>query len=161
MARLRSIPAIVSRRNQFGPADELVEDALPFLPDQFKHEHFKAWLVRYTETVIKSVASDFGVAAQRGIEQAADLLCDPAFYATRRKRHATSRKKAAEERAQQAWERAQREACPTQEQLEEQVKHFESRRAYYQAQADSMEVKLHALRATSPQPLSAAPRRVQ
>jgi hypothetical protein len=76
----RTIPPIVSKRNHFTPADELVEDAVGFLPDQYKHENFRGWLTRYTETVIKSVASHFGLAAQRGIEQTANLLCDTEFY---------------------------------------------------------------------------------
>ena len=82
------VPPVVSKRNEFHSADELVENALPRLPDQFQHPDFRKWLTAYTETTIKSVAMHFATAASRGIEQAAELLCDPEFYETRRQRRA-------------------------------------------------------------------------
>src|SRR5271157_5524519 len=122
MNKTRVIPMVVSKRNHFRPADELVEDALPLLPDQFKHPDFRKWLTRYTETVIKSVASHFGLAASRGIEQAAELLCDPDYYETRRQQRAKGRRDWQEQQARQEWERLERLNCPTAEQIEEQIK---------------------------------------
>jgi hypothetical protein len=161
MAKVRTIPSIVSKRNEFHPADELVEDALPHLADQFKHPDFRVWLVRYTETVIKSVASHFGIAAQRGIEQAADLLCDPGFYETRRKRRSEWNRKMKEDMAKQEWERAERQLCPTPEQIEDQIKWHERQLAYYQSEASKHEIKLQTLRTTAPRAVSAAPKSIQ
>ena len=35
-----TIPAVVSKRNEFQPADELVEEALPFMPEQYRQPAF-------------------------------------------------------------------------------------------------------------------------
>lgn len=161
MAKTRTIPTIVSKRNEFRPADELVEDALPHLPDQFKHPDFRVWLLRYTEACIKSVASHFGIAAQRGIEQAAELLCDPDFYETRRQRRTERNKKMKEERAKQEWERIERTLAPTVEQIEESIKWNERQLAYYQGIVLKHEEALHKLRQTAPKHLQVAPRIVQ
>lgn len=144
------IPSVVSQRNHFSPADELVEDSICFLPDQFKHPDFRAWLMRYTETVIKSVASNFGVAAQRGIEQAASLLCDPKFYETRRNRRAENTRKFKEERAKQDWERIERTLTPTVEQIEDAIKWNVRQREYYQGHADKCDAELVRLRSLTP-----------
>ena len=159
MKSTRAIPMIVSKRNQFRPADELVEYALPHLPDQFKHQDFRKWLTRYTETVIKSVASHFGVAAQRGIEQAAHLLCDPEFYETRRKQRATQRQQWKESQAKQEWERKERMHCPTAEQIAEQIKWSEHEIEYHRSQLSKHETALEQLRKLVPKNIRIVPQK--
>lgn len=155
------VPPIVSRRNHFRAADELVQDALELMPDQFKHEKFEAWLLRYTETVIKSVASHYGLAAQRGIEQAADLLCDPEYYAKRREHRAEARKQWREQQAKQEWERAERQLAPTAEQIEDSIKWNERQLAYYQGLVEKHEIALAKIRSTSPTKLPPVPKTLQ
>jgi hypothetical protein len=151
MSKAAKIPAIVSMRNHFTPADELVENALTRLPDQFKHPDFRAWLVRYTENVIRGVASHFGIAAQRGIEQTAALLCDPTFYERRRRNRAEQSRKWKELQAKQRWENNERLLAPTAEQIQEQIAWHESQLKYHQAHAESAEVSLARLRKQQPQ----------
>jgi len=155
---VKHIPAIVSKRNEFSPADELVENALPFLPDQYKHENFRNWLTHYTETVIKSVASHFGLAAQRGIEQAGNLLCDPAFYETRRQRRAKWRKQMAEQRAAQDWEQIERRTCPTAEQIADETRWLERRIADNLGENARAEKRLEQLRAMTPKNIRMMPK---
>lgn len=156
------VPAIVSKRNQFKAADELVEDALPFLPDQFKHPDFQKWLLRYTETVIKSVAEHYGLAASRGIEQAADLLCDPEFYETRRRRRAKWRRDMQEQIAKQEWERLERQNCPTAEQIAQQIQFAERQVEYHHVSMGRYEQEAARLRALTPKNIRlVAPKKVQ
>jgi hypothetical protein len=146
----RTIPPIVSKRNHFTPADELVENAVGFLPDQYKHENFRGWLTRYTETVIKSVASHFGLAAQRGIEQAANLLCDTEFYQVRRQQRAKWRQQMQEQEAAQKWDRMERQTCPTAEQIAEDIKWLERRVSDDQSEIARCEKRLAELRTMTP-----------
>jgi hypothetical protein len=155
------IPAVVSQRNHFTAADEFVDDALPRLPDMFKHQDFRVWLTRYTETVIKGVASYFGVAAQRGIEQTAALLCDPEFYATKRKRRAAFHAKMKEDRARQEWERIERQNCPTAEQIQQQVQWSEQSLTYHQNEVAKHEANLLRLRAIAPKNIRFVPKKIQ
>jgi len=150
MEKSRVIPMVVSKRNHFTPADELVEDALPYLPDQFKHPDFRPWLLRYTETVIKSVASHFGMAASRGIEQTAELLCDPDYYETRRQRRAKDRQTRKEQQAKEEWERLERLNCPTAEQIAAQIKWLEREVEYHQVALARHEASLEKLRTMDP-----------
>lgn len=160
-ASARRVPPIVSKRNEFSPADEFVETHVQNLPDQFKHPDFRVWLLRYTETVIKGIASDFGIAASRGIEQAANLLCDPEFYETRRKRRAKRRRDMAESQAKQDWERIERDNCPTAEQIAEQVSWAERQIAYHQRQEIFYQQRLVELKAKSPKNIRIFPKSVQ
>ena len=156
------VPAIVSKRNHFHSADELVEDALPFLPDQFKHPNFRQWLLRYTETVIKSVAAHYGLAASRGIEQAAELLCDPDYYETRRQYRAKMRRDMKEQAAKQEWERLERKNCPTAEQIAEQVRWTENQIDYHHVAMGRYEQELARLRMLTPKNIRlVAPKKIQ
>lgn len=157
----KTIPNIVSYRNHFSPADELVDKGLPFLPNQFKHENFRAWLTRYTETVIKSIASDLAVGAQRGIEQTANMLCDPGFYELRKKRRMQERKRWKEERAKQEWERIERQHCPTAEQIKQQVAYSEREIKYCEAQIAKHTENLARLRNIAPKNIRFTPKSVQ
>jgi hypothetical protein len=157
MKKTNAIPAVVSKRNEFLPAEELVENALPYLPGQFKHPDFRAWLTRYTETVIRSVASHFGVAATRGIEQAAELLCDQDFYATVRERRKRRRQQMQEQIAKQEWERIERQNCPTAEQIAQQIKWSEDQIAYHRNQLAKCEENLEHLRAMTPKNIRLVP----
>ena len=152
-----AIPPVVSKRNEFCPADELVENALPYLSDQFKHPDFRAWLVRYTESVIRSVADHFGVAAAKGITQAAELLCDPEFYATRRERLAKQRRQMQESIAKQEWERIERQNCPTAEQIDQQIQWSEEQIAYHQEKLAIYEQNLERLRSMTPKNIRLVP----
>lgn len=155
------IQPIVSQRNHFECADDLVENALHLLPNEFKHPNFRVWLVRYTERVIKSTASAFGVAAQRGIEQAAELLCDPKFYETKSKRRAETIKRMKEQRAQQEWERIERTLAPTAEQIEDQIRWRQRQVTYYQGKADEHVIELAKLQRMTPTIIHAESKQVQ
>jgi hypothetical protein len=152
-------PAIVSKRNQFRPADELVEEALPDLPEQFKHPGFKSWLLRYTESVIRSVSDHFGVAAQRGIAQTAELLCDPDFYATRRERRTKERRRWQEDQAKQEWDRVERMNCPTAEQIGEQILATKRQIDYHREQLNTCENNLEKLQNMVPRTIQLVPSR--
>lgn len=151
---------VVSQRNHFESADDLVEDSVYRLPDQFKHPDFRAWLVRYTEATIRRVARSFIVGAERGIEQAAELMCDPDFYETKKKRRAENVKQNKERRAKEDWERIERTLTPTAEQIEDQIKWRLGQIAYYQGQVDANEVELAKLRKLAPH-MRVVPKSVQ
>ncbi len=152
-----TIPAVVSKRNEFQPADELVEEALPFMPEQYRQPAFRKWLTGYTETVIRRVSCHFAVAASRGIEQAAELLCDPEFYETRRQRRAKRRRDWQEEQAKQERERIERLNCPTADQIAEQVRWAEGQVAYHQAELEKYEKNLERLRTLVPKNIRIVP----
>lgn len=151
------MPAAVSKRNEFASAEELVEDALPFLPAQFQHENFRAWLIRYTETAIRRIAHHFAVGAARGIDQTAELLCDPEFYATRRHRRAKWRQQMAEQKAKQEWERIERLHCPTAEQIAQQIEWSERGVAFHRTELAKYEQNLERLRALVPKNIRLVP----
>jgi hypothetical protein len=156
-----SIPAVVSKRNEFTPADEFVENAIPYLPEQFQHEKFHYWLLKYTETVIKGVAHHFGVAAERGIEQAAELLCDPEFYQTRRARRSKQRQQIQDQVDKQKWEAMERRLCPTAEQIQHDIKWCEGQLAYHESGVEKNKAALERLRAMTPKNIRIVTRSVQ
>lgn len=158
---VRYAKPIVSKRNHFGPADELVEHGLISLPDEYKHEKFRVWLTRYTERVIKQIASDFAVGAQRGIEQTANLLCDPEFYETRRKARANFRKQMQEQQAAQEWERIERKTCPTAEQIADEIRWREREIIEAHQAIARSEKRLTELRAMAPKNIRMAPKSMQ
>jgi hypothetical protein len=146
MKESRTVPAVVSKRNQFTPADEFVEDALPYFPEQLRNPALKGFLLRYTESVIRHVADHFAVAASRGIEQAAQLLCDPEFYATARERRKKQRLLWKEQLAKQEWDRIEQLNCPTAEQIEKQIMFSEKQLDYHREQLAVYEKNLERLR---------------
>lgn len=154
-------PNIVSKRNQFTPADEFVEDAMPYLPEQFKHDSFRAWLLRYTETVIKGVAYHFSTAADKGIQQAADLLCDPEFYETRKKRRAEQKRSWKEQEAKQEWERIEKQHCPTAEQITQQIKSCTGQVAYHTEQLEKYKAALEHWQEMTPKNIRLIPKGIQ
>lgn len=143
---MRKTPPIVSKRNHFSPADEFVENHLFHLPKEYQHENFRKWLLHYTEVVIRGVARDFGTAAERGIEQAANLLCDPEFYETKKQERARWRKQMKEDKVKQDWERLEKETCPTKEQIAKDIDWHERQVTYYIAQADAYQRKVDDLK---------------
>lgn len=157
MNKPNAIPAVVSKRNQFTPAEEFVEDALPYFPEQLRNPALKGWLLRYTEGVIRGVADHFSVAASRGIEQAAQLLCDPEFYATARERRRKQRRLWAEQQAQQEWDRIEQRNCPTAEQIEKQILFSEQQLAYHREQLTAYEKNLDRLRNMVPKNIRLIP----
>lgn len=154
-------PNVVSKRNEFTPADELVEGAIPYLPEQFQHANFRAWLLKYTEDVIKSVAYHFGTAAERGIMQAAELLCDPEFYETRKKRRENQRKSWKEQQAKQEWDRIEQQQCPTAEQIAQQIKSCVNQMEYHTDQLERYKAALERLHAMTPRNIRLVPKGVQ
>ena len=154
-------PNVVSKQNHFTPADEFVEEAMPYLPEQFKHISFRPWLLRYTEGVIKQVATHFGTAAERGIEQAAELLCDPNFYETRKKRRAEQRRNWKEQEAKQEWDRIERQHCPTAEQIAQQIKWSTDQIAYHSDQMEKHKVALDRWHDMTPKNIRMVPKKVQ
>lgn len=154
-------PNVVSKRNEFTPADEFVEDAMGHLPAQFQHADFRPWLLRYTELVIKRVAYHFSTAADRGIQQAAELLCDPEFYETRKRRRLEQRRKWKEEEAKQEWERIERKHCPTAEQIDQQIKWATQQIEYHTEQLTKYEAALERLQELTPKNIRLVPKGVQ
>ena len=150
MSNAISIPAVVSKRNAFNPADEFVENALPYLPKEFQHVNFRSWLLKYTETVIRGVAHHFGVAAERGIAQAAELLCDPEFYQTRKQKRAKWRQQMEESVAKQKWDAMERRLCPTVDQIAHDIKWCEDQLAYHESKVAKNKVALERLRGITP-----------
>jgi hypothetical protein len=157
MNKPRTVPSIVSKRNQFRPAEEFVEDALPYFPEQLRNPALKGWLLRYTEGVIRGVADHFSVAASRGIEQAAQLLCDPEFYATARERRAKQRRQWQEQLAKQEWDRIEQSNCPTAEQIEKQIQYTERQIIYNREQLAAHEKNLERLRSIVPKNIRLVP----
>lgn len=154
-------PNIVSKRNEFTPADEFVEGAIPNLPEQFQHATFRAWLLRYTETVIRGVAYHFSTAADRGIQQAAELLCDPEFYETRKKRRENQRRSWKEQQAKQEWERIERQLCPTAEQIAQQIASCTNQVEYHTSQIEKYKATLERLHEMTPKNIRLVPKGVQ
>jgi hypothetical protein len=161
MNNANSIPKIVSKRNEFTPADEFVENAIPYLPKEFQHVNFRAWLLTYTEGVIKGVASHFGLAAERGIAQAAQLLCDPEFYETRRQRRAKWRKDMENQHQKAELERIERKVCPTAEQVAHDIKWCEDQLSYHQSEVSKCVNRLEELRELKPKNIRIISKRVQ
>jgi hypothetical protein len=141
---------VVSKRNHFQPCAELVDDALMRIPDELKHPGLEKWLIHYTETVVMNIASHFGLGAQRGIEQTAQLLCDPDFYEQRRRTRRKQMKEFRDEMARQEWEREQKRNCPTAEQITEQLRWCDSQLVYHETQARNYREKILALHAKVP-----------
>lgn len=157
MSTADAVPAVVSKRNQFDSAEELVEDALPYLPEQFKHPGFESWLQHYTETVIHRVAHSFSVAAERGIQQASELLCDPEYYATKRQRRARERRRWKEELAKQQMERIECMKCPTAEQIRNQIMVCKQQAEYHREQLALYEKSLERLHGMVPKNIRLIP----
>lgn len=161
MSNANSIPPVVSKRNAFTPADEFVENAIPYLPQEFQHVNFRKWLLEYTERVIRGVAHHFGTAAERGIEQAANLLCDPEFYVTKRQRRAKWLKAMKDDQAKQEFDRMERKLCPTAEQIAQDIKWAEQQLAYHEEAAEKSRAALVHLRSLNPKNIRLMPKKVQ
>ena len=108
------------------------------------------WLLNYTETVIRGVAHHFGVAAERGIAQAAELLCDPEFYQTRKEKRKRWRQQMEEQQAKQKWDNMERRLCPTAEQIQHDIKWCEGQRAYHEDGVEKNRAALERLRGANP-----------
>jgi hypothetical protein len=141
---------VVSKRNHFHSCAELVEDGMIGIPDDLKHPDLARWLLRYTERVVKKVARHFGLGAQNGIEQTANLLCDPDFYERRRETRRKLLKQFREEEARQEWERKQFESCPTAEQIEQHLKWYDERLVYHHSEIKRITEKIEALHSKTP-----------
>jgi hypothetical protein len=161
MSNATPIPAVVSKRNEFTPADEFVENNLPYLPQEFQHVNFRKWLLEYTERVIRGVAHHFGTAAERGIEQAANLLCDPDFYETKRQRRAKWRKDMKDQEAKQEFDRMERKLCPTAEQIAQDIKWAKQQLAYHEDGVEKCSATLAHLHSLNPKNIRLMPKSVQ
>ena len=161
MSEVKTIPAVVSKRNEFTPADEFVENALSSLPGQYQHDNFRAWLLHYTEGVIRLVAHHFGTAAERGIAQAAELLCDPEFYQTRKDKRKRWRQQMEEQQAKQKWDNMERRLCPTAEQIQHDIKLCEGQLAYHEDGVEKNRAALERLRGMSPKNIRIITKSVQ
>jgi hypothetical protein len=115
-------PKIVSKRNHFESCVLMVEDHLRFLPKELQTDELKAWLVQYTEHVVSRVSNDFATAARQGIEQAAELIRDPEYFMTLKKRRASAIRRNADYQEQQDAARKQRHTSPTPDQIEFDLK---------------------------------------
>ena len=147
---MSAIPPIVSKRNHFTPADELVDSCIGGLPEEFRRENFRGWLLRYTESVIMHVAMDLATGAQRGIDQAAKLLCDPTYYATKRERRKREHERWEAQKAAQDFDRMERRTCPTAEQIRDEIRYVDGRLAQIPAEQQRLERRLDELKKMTP-----------
>ena len=139
---------IVSKRNHFDSAAEIVDAA--FVPDELKHPNLSAWLLRYTEHVIQRVQHSFARAAERGIEQAAALICDPDFYEHRKESRKKALKQWRDREQEQEQERLQRKHWPTAEQIAQDIAWCDRELVYYHKQIEKYQAKLKELHAKLP-----------
>lgn len=109
------IPSVVSKRNHFECARTLVERHWRHVPPDLREG-----LLTYTESVIRDAADAFAVGAERGIQQTAELLCDPAYYETLKERRKRQRELWAKEQEQQQRARDEERLAPTAAQIEEE-----------------------------------------
>lgn len=143
-------PRLVSRRNHFDSAAQLVDAGMMHVPDELKHPNLAKWLLRFTEGVIRNVATAFATGAQKGIEQTAELLCDPDFYEHQREGRRKYLKQAREQQAHDEWERIQRKTCPTAQQLAEQIRWCDNQIVYHEQQMKKYREKLVELHGKQP-----------
>ena len=143
-------PPVVSKRNEFHSAEELADDAMFHLPEKCRDEAHKTWMLLYTERIIKVVASHFAVGAERGARQVGDLLLDPEFYETRKRRRAQWKKAHQEHIAKTEAERLERRSCPTAEQIADEIARLEKSVTDYEQYIERANARLEQLRAMRP-----------
>lgn len=152
---------VVNKRNHFDAAAEHVDRAMDSLPNEYKHPNFRKWCQSYTERVVREVAMSFATAAASGIQQAANLICNPDFYETRKRTNERQTKKWKEEHARQQWEHVQRRECPTAEQIAQEVKNLNGRITYCQGEIAEATKRLGELQAIVPSKPLMEPKSVQ
>jgi hypothetical protein len=153
--------SVVSNRNHFDAAAEHVDRAIDSLPNEFKHLKFREWLQKYTERVVRDLSYSFATAAESGIRQAALLICNPDFYETKKRRNEKQTKRWKEDQAQQMWEQMQRQTCPTQEQIDQQVRRMNDLITYHQAEIANATKRLEELGAMIPNKPLVEPKTLQ
>lgn len=94
----REVKQAVTKRMHLTSLPEVVEEMMGQLPrrlmdcgDDKVRETFRAWLTHLSETLTFQLAMDFQSAAKRGIEEAANLVQDPDYYETVKKRRRAAR----------------------------------------------------------------------
>jgi hypothetical protein len=150
MSDQERLPPLVSNRNHFESVETMVEDAMMFLPPELKHPGMKQFLLRFGERLVRETADAFSIGATKGIEQTANLICDPNFAANRRRRRALSIQRQKESEVRQENERQERMQCPTQEQLAEQINFCEEQVQYHDKELNRYKSSLERLKAIKP-----------
>jgi len=146
----------VSKRNEFTCAEELVEDALPHIPPGIPP---RSWLLTYTESVIRRLAHEFSVGAERGVLQTAELLCDPDFYETRKRRRTNQMKSWKQQQQMQEAEQRERLTCPTAEQLTQQIKNTKEQIDWHDKQLQGYRQQLERLEKMKTKNIRLVPRK--
>lgn len=141
---------VVSKRNHFDSADEIAERLLMSVPDELKHPNLGQWLKRCIEWTICDVARSFAVAAQRGIEQAAELIRDPDFEQHRRESRKKQLKRWREDEAKRDFERREAEAFPTAAQIEQTIRNCDNQIIYHREQIAKYEKRILELHSKVP-----------
>jgi hypothetical protein len=144
------MPPAVSKRNHFESVGLLVEDAFRNLPEEYRSPKLEQWLRWFAERLVRSVADNFATAAESGIQQAANLICDPDYYATLRERRRRHIERMKTDRARQEQEYQERRQCPTPQQIEQEIARLEQWIPEGEARLQSMKARLEQLRAMKP-----------
>ena len=93
---LDDLPPTSTRRNDLPSLEDLVDMALTDRAIQGKP--LREVLLRFGMTLLQSLEFRLGKAAERGIEQALQVVTNPQFYADKRRRRQAWRNKMQQER---------------------------------------------------------------
>ncbi len=146
--------SIVSMRNHFDPADELVDKGMAHMPLQFHTPEMRSWMLAYTKDVIRKSAHAFGLAASRGIEQCAELLCNPLYGQKRKQARERQTKRFKQEMADQEFEQKRRLTHPTEDELKSSIKWHEQECKWLEGRVLEHQAALNRLREMYPAALA-------
>lgn len=144
---------ILSHRNHLNSLDDQIDLALarldftqPWTWTPETVDRFRSWVRSFGVRLIRLMAMDFEKGAERGVEQAANLLLDPAYYDTIKRRRKAELAKFAERRKEQRLEAAEREAeVPTEAELIRRRHHLEWSAQHCRDQLSEIQAELATL----------------
>lgn len=137
IGKATKLPAVTYRIG-FTPLDLTINDyfhSLQRLCPDADQEKLRAWLRLFSERLLRNIQTQLGKAATAGVDQAVDIILDPAYYERRLK---SSRKRREElavrrEQEQKEEERRKREG-PTPEEIAANRRNIEGMIDYYKRQ---------------------------
>lgn len=109
------LPPVVNKRNEFGSIQAMVEDALGRYPEEGRivsRQGMVEFLTRFAESVSRDCMYAYQKGADRGIEQAMNVMNDPEYYVTVKQRRKRAVERNAEYQEQQRVERLERDHDP-------------------------------------------------
>lgn len=150
VSEIHEPPPVVSQRNHFHSVACMVDMNMRQIPEHLRISGLREWLLSFTESVIQDVRWAFAKGAERGIEQTAELLCDPDYYVTLKERRRRERERHDAYEKQQEEERLERKLAPTAEQIEHEMADLETWIERDAAHIVRMRDRLVSLRAMVP-----------